>query len=90
MMMLYIGSAYAQPALAPVCSVTTPAPSRAAAASQNQSDTHLYLVLVATETSVAMAVLAQTVTTPPASKQTAALNLMLVVSSLRMTSHNLS
>ncbi len=76
-MMLYKGSAYGQPALAPVSSVTTLAPSRSAAAaavSQNQSDIHLYLVLVAAETSVAAVVFAQKVTTPPASKQTASVN----------------
>lgn len=80
-MMSYRGSAYARPALAPACSVTT------AAASQNRS-VHLYLGLVATETS--LVVLAQILTTPPASKQTASVNIMLVVSSLSMTFHNLS
>lgn len=88
-MMLHIGSAYAQSALAPVCSVTTLAQSHSAAAvSQNQSDIHLYLVLVTKETSAV--VLAQIVTTPHASKQTASVNIILADRLLRMTFHNLS
>lgn len=90
--MLCIDSASAPPAQGRVFSAITPTRSHSAAAvSQNQTDIHLYLDFITTEASVLMVVaVTKTVTTPPASRKTVCVILLLVMSSLGASIHNLS